>query len=585
MLTYGGRHILILVSLMAVTALGAAAQRAADAPAPGRAGYEHPLPDRLKNFKPVTEAMLSNPDSDDWIHWRRTTDAWGFSPLKQINRSNADQLQLVWARPLGPGNQMPTPLVYQGVLYVPQPYGLVQALDGETGDELWQYQKKFEVNPDDIFLSRLRSLAIVDDKIIVATSDAHLVALDARTGAVVWDRTVADYKLGYRYTSGPLVAKGKIIAGMTGCERYKDDICFVSAHDPRTGAELWRTSTIARPGEKGGDTWGNLPLNRRSGGDVWITGSFDPKLNLVYWSTAQAKPWARVSRGTKRDGLYTNCTMALDPDTWKMFWYYQFTPGETHDLDDAFENVLIDHDGRSSLFKMGKLGILWELDRRTGTFVAAHDLGYQTIVEFDPQNGKVQYRRDMVPKLNVPLKYCPPASGIRNWRATAYHPETQALYIPIHPACTEATFTEVTADNIGNFYYYRNPKYTGWRPLGSSPHPASKEYRGHLIAMDIKTGRILWRHSTKSSMGGAALTTAGGLVVGADTEGYVFVDDVATGKMLFQTRLATSVQGFPVTYAIGNTQYLAVPGANRGNAGGAALYVFALPAPARGALR
>ena len=184
MLTTGGRHVLLLVSLMAATALAASAQRGSDAPAPGRPADERPVPARLKNFKLVTDAILLNPDPADWIHWRRTTDAWGYSPLKQINRSNAHQLQLVWARPLGPGNQMPTPLAYQGVLYVPQPYGLVQALDGETGEELWQYQKTFEVNPDDIFLSRLRSLAIVDDKIIVATSDAHLVALDARTGAV-----------------------------------------------------------------------------------------------------------------------------------------------------------------------------------------------------------------------------------------------------------------------------------------------------------------------------------------------------------------------------------------------------------------
>lgn len=580
------RAVLVLTCLSAAAGLTASAQRGAG----GRGGgaddrQAQALAARFKNFRPVTDAILDKPDPADWIHWRRTLDAWGYSPLAQINRSNADLLQLVWSRPLGPGNMMPTPLVYQGVLYVPQPYGLVQALDGITGDLLWQYQKQFEVPPDDIFLSRLRSLAIYGDKIIVATSDAHLVALNARSGAVMWDHTVADYKLGYRYTSGPIIAKGKIIAGITGCERYKNDICFVSAHDPETGKELWRRSTIARPGEPGGETWGELPLNRRAGGDVWIGGSYDPKLNLVYWSTAQPKPWARVSRGTDGDALYSNCTLALDPDTGKLVWYYQFTPGESHDLDDAFENTLIDYDGRSSLFKMGKLGILWELDRRTGKFVAAHDLGYQTLVEVNPQTGKVQYRPDMIPKLNVPLKYCPTPVGVRNWRATAYHPETRALYIPIHPSCQESAFTEVTPDNIGNFYYYRSVKFTGWRSLGGFPHPASPQHRGHLIAMDIKTGNILWRHSMVSSPGAAALTTGGGLVVGADTDGYVFVNDVASGKVLFQTRLTTAVQGFPVTYAIGGTQYLAVPGGNRGNLGGAALYVFALPASGRPALR
>ena len=587
MVKTGGRYGLALavVAILVATAIGVGAQRGAGNARAGTADEKAVLSARFKDFKPVTDAMLENPDTADWLNCRRTLDAWGYSPLNQINRSNVHQLQLVWAQPLGPGNMQPTPLVHQGILYIPEPYGLVQALDGLTGDLLWQYKKNFEVNPDDIFLSRMRSLAIYGGKIIVTTSDAHIVALNARTGEVVWDRTVADYKLGYRYTSGAIVAKGKIIAGMTGCERYKDDICFISAHDPQTGRELWRTSTIARPGEPGGETWGDLPLNRRAGGDAWIAGSYDPKLNLVYWSTAQPKPWARVSRGTAGDALYTNCTLALDPDTGKMVWYYQFTPGETHDIDDAFENVLIDHDGRSSLFKMGKLGILWELDRKTGKYVSAHDLGYQTLVELDPTTGKVHYQADMIPKLKVPLKYCPTSIGVRNWRATAYHPETQALYIPVHPSCTETVFGEVATENIGNFYYYRDPKYTGSRTLGGFPHPASPQYRGHLIAMNIKTGQILWRHSMRSSAGAAALTTAGGLVVTADSEGYVFIDDVATGKVLFQTRLATPVQGFPVTYAIGGTQYLAVPAANRGTLDGAALYVFALPAAGRGPVR
>ena len=580
-----GLHVLVLTGLiMALTGLGAGAQRGTATPARAAAG-DKPAPSaRFAKFTPVTDAMLINPDPADWINWRRTLDAWGYSPLKQINRSNVHQLQLVWARPLGPGNQMPSPVVYQGVLYIPQPYGLVQAIDGITGDLLWEYQKKFEINPDDIFISRMRSLAIYGDKIITATNDAHLVALDARTGEVVWDQTVADNKLGYRYTSGPIVAKGKIIAGITGCEHYKNDVCFISAHDPQTGKELWRTSTVARPGEPGGETWGDLPLNRRAGSDVWINGSYDPKLNLVFFSTAQAKPWARVSRKTDGDALYTNCTLALDPDTGKIVWYHQFTPGETHDLDDVFENSLIDYDGRSSVFKMGKMGILWELDRRTGKFVAAHDLGYQTLVEFDPQTGEVRYRRDMVPKLDTRIKFCPDLQGIRNWRATAYPPETRALYIPIHPSCVEGTFGEASADQEGIFYFYQDPKKTGWRSSGSTPHPASPNYNGYLIAMDIKSGRILWRHSMRSRPGSAALTTAGGLVVGADTEGYVYVDDAATGKVLFQTRLATNGTGFPVTYAIDGTQYLVVPGANRGTSGGAALYVFALPAPARGAL-
>ncbi len=314
---------------------------------------------------PVTDAMLAAPSPDDWLHWRRTHDGWGYSPLDQINRDNVHLLQLVWSSPLPQGLSQPTPLVYDGVMYVPNPRGVVQALDAATGDRLWEYRKTFEGTPDETFRSRTRSLAIYGDKIYVTTSDAHIVALDARTGRVVWDHTVADYRRGYRYTSGVIVVNGTLIAGMTGCERYTEGGCFISAHDPETGTELWRTATIAGPGEPGGDTWGDLPAMFRAGGDAWIPGSYDPVLDRIYWGTAQAtKPWARVSRGTDGDALYTNSVLALDPTTGALDWYYQFIPGESHDLDEAFESVLIDREGRRSMFKMGKLGILWELGPR-----------------------------------------------------------------------------------------------------------------------------------------------------------------------------------------------------------------------------
>ncbi len=159
-----------------------------------------------------------------------------------------------------------------------------------------------------------------------ATNEAHLIALDARTGKVAWDVTVADKRLGYQYTAGPIVVRGTVITGITGCSRYKDDVCFITGHDAATGKEIWRTSSIARPGEPGGDTWGDLPLQFRAGGDMWITGSYDPVTNLVYWGTAQAKPWAREARGTEGAALYTSSTLALDPDTGKMKWYYQHIP-------------------------------------------------------------------------------------------------------------------------------------------------------------------------------------------------------------------------------------------------------------------
>ena len=343
---------------------------------------------QVRDFEPVTDAMLENPDPADWLNWRRTLDGWGYSPLDQVNTDNVHQLQLVWSWQLPPGLSQPTPLVHDGVMFIPSPGNVVQAVDAVTGDRLWEHRRQFEASTDELDAvgsgMRTRSIAIYGNKIYVNTSDAHIVALDARTGEVAWDHTVADYTLGYRYTSGPIVVQGKIVAGMTGCQNYKNDVCFISAHDAETGEELWRTATIARPGEPGGDTWGDLPLTFRAGADSWIPGSYDPQTNLTYWSTSQAKPWARLSRRTDGDALYTNSVLALDPETGELQWYYQFVPGETHDLDDVFESVLIDHSGRRSLFKMGKMGILWELDRTTGAFVAAHDLGYQNVIDVDP---------------------------------------------------------------------------------------------------------------------------------------------------------------------------------------------------------
>ena len=524
-------------------------------------------------YVPVTDAMLQNPDPADWLNWRRTLDGWGYSPLDQIDTENVHQLQLVWSWQLGSGLSQPTPLVHDGVMYIPNPGSVVHAVNAATGDRLWEYQHQFVASTDDLNAvgagMRTRSIAIYGNKIYVNTADAHIVALEARTGEMAWDFTVADYRLGYRYTSGPIVVQGKIVSGMTGCQNYKNDVCFISAHDPETGEELWRTSTIARPGEPGGDTWGDLPLMFRAGGDSWIPGSYDPETNLTYWSTSQAKPWARVSRGTDGNALYTNSVLALDPSSGELEWFYQFTPGETHDLDDVFESVLIDHGGRRSLFKMGKLGILWEIDRTNGQFVAAHDLGYQNVLDVDPRTGEVTYRPGMIPQAGVEIEVCPNLLGVRNWRATAYHPETQALYIPIHPTCVTGMYTELER-TPGNQYYGD----TGWLQRGSTVHPASGDYAGHLIAMDITSGELLWRHSMQTRPNAAALTTGGGLVVGADSDRNLYIHDVATGDVLFQTRFPASVQGFPVTYAVDGQQYLAVPvGGDRSNA----MYVFALP--------
>ena len=509
---------------------------------------------QVKDFRPVPDAMLRNPAPGDWLNWRRTDNAWGYSPLGQINRQNVSQLQLAWAWAMDDtGANEATPLVYDGIMYLPNPRGVIQALDAATGDLIWQYRPSAAKAAEGSDASRgiQRNVAIFGDKIFATTGDAHMIAVDARTGKLVWDTKVADSALGYGYTSGPIVVRGKVIAGMSGCTRYKEDVCFISAHDAATGKEVWRTSTIARPGEPGGDTWGDLPLTFRAGGDAWIPGSYDPETNLVYWATAQAKPWARAARGTDGDALYTNSTLALDPDTGKMKWFYQHLPGETQDMDEVFESILVDIGGRKSLFKMGKLGILWQLDRATGQFIRATDLGYQTIVQVNAQTGKVTYLPGKIPQLGVELEMCPSTAGFKSWRAMSYNPQTRAFYIPMNLNCEKGTFgpVEKVAGKGG----------TGPVKRADYKHPESGGNLGEFLAMDSQTGKVLWRQRTPSPSNTAALSTAGGVVFGGDWDRHMYAYDATTGKILWETRLPTSAQGFPITYIAKGKQYVAMP--------------------------
>jgi alcohol dehydrogenase (cytochrome c) len=547
---------------------------------------------QVRDFKPVTEVMLRNPAAADWLNWRRTDNAWGYSPLDQINKRNVQQLQLAWSWAMdNTGAQEATPLVYNGVMYLPNPSGVIQALDAASGDLIWEYRpddrSAGQRGGGDVDLRGIqRNLAIFGDRIFGTTSDAHVIALDARTGKRVWDTAVADPKLGYSYTSGPIVVRGKVIAGMTGCSRYKDDVCFISAHDAATGKEVWRTSTIAKPGEPGGGTWGDLPLNLRAGSDAWIPGSYDPDAKLVYWGTAQAKPWARAVRGTDGDALYTNSTLALDPDTGTIKWYYQHLPGETQDMDEVFERILIDVGGRKSVFTMGKLGVLWQLDRTTGAFIHASDLEYQNIVDVNPQTGKVTYRPGMIPQISVPIEMCPSTAGFKSWRAMAYSPQTGALYVPMNLNCERAIFGQVEKV-VGR-------GGTGPVQRKDFKHPRSGGSLGEFQAIDVKTGKTLWRHRTASPSNTAALATAGGLVFGGDWDRHMYAYDAATGAILWQTRLPQSAQGFPVTYAVNGRQYVAMPAGYGGGSwstlvptelapeirrptGGNVLMVFALP--------
>ena len=546
-----------------------------------------------RDFAPVTDAMLENPDPADWLSWRRTLDGWGYSPLDQITTDNAHRLQLAWSWGLAAGSQQTTPLVHDGVMYIANPGEIVQALDAVTGELLWEYRR----DPPDSAGgsgarpagSRHRNIAIYQDKIYLNSTDAHIVAIDARTGAEVWDTDVGG-GVGYQYSSGSIVADGKVISGLTGCGLYRDDTCYIVGLDAETGGELWRTSTIALPGERGGDTWGDLPVMFRAGSDSWIPGSYDPITRTLFHGTSQAKPWARAARGTDGDALYTNSTLALDPDTGAMKWYYQHLPGETLDMDEVFERILVDYDDRRSVFSMGKIGVLWELALETGGFRSAKDLGYQTVADIDPASGQVTYREGTNPVLGEETFWCPSTSGFKSWRAMSYHPATEAFYIPIILNCETGVFGPVEQREGGG----------GTGPVRRTNHfhPDSPDQLGEFLAMSMRTGEVLWRHRFRTPINSAALTTGGGLAVAGDWDRHLYVFDAADGEILWQTRMPTSVQGFPISYAAGGKQYLAVPVGTGGASwtsqipqqltpekqrpvGANAIFVFALPAQDR----
>ena len=442
-----------------------------------------------RDFTPVTDAMLENPDPADWLSWRRTLDGWGHSPLDQITTDNAHRLQLAWSWGVAPGSQQTTPLVHDGVMYIANPGEIVQALDAVTGELLWEYRRDAQASAGGSGArpagGRHRNIAIYQDKIYLNSTDAHIVAIDARTGVEVWDTDVGG-GVGYQYSSGSIVADGKVISGLTGCGLYRDDTCYIVGLDAETGGELWRTSTIARPGERGGDTWGDLPVMFRAGSDSWIPGSYDPITRTLFHGTSQAKPWARAARGTDGDALYTNSTLALDPDTGAMKWYYQHLPGETLDMDEVFERILVDYDGRRSVFSMGKIAVLWELDLETGGFRSAKDLGYQTVADIDPASGQVTYREGTNPVLGEETFWCPSTSGFKSWRAMSYHPATEAFYIPIILNCETGVFGPVEqregggGAGAGPSHQPLPPGQSG--PVGRVPRDEHADRRGPVAA-------------------------------------------------------------------------------------------------------
>ena len=543
----------MLTGAVAEVSAAAAAGRRAAAADGGRAspvGVTETFHE-VADFEPVTQQELLNPDDGDWLIYRRTYDSQGYSPLDQIDRSNVDDLRLAWVWAMGDGTSQPTPLVHDGIVYLANPGNVIQALDGTDGTLLWQYRREFADDFSRGGFSQLRNLAIYGENIFVPTRDAYMVALNARTGETVWETQIADYHQGFTNAAGPIVVEGKVLNGINGCTRFFEESCFITAHDAVTGEEVWRTFTVARPGEPGGDTWGDLPLELRGGVDVWNTGRYDPELGLIYWGTAQAKPWVAASRGlTVQDAaLYSNSTLAIDPDDGSIVWYRQHVPGESLDLDEAFEQILIDRNGQRLLFAMGKHGILWKLNRESGQYLAHKESVYQNIFDFiDPRTGVVRYREDIASAgIGDWVSVCPSTAGGHNWPSMSYSPEVNALIVPLSQSCLEIQGRPMVLEP------------------GSGGTSASRRFNvmpgtdgrlGKLGAYEIDTMEEFWSVEQRAAFLTATLSTGGGLVFAGDLDRYFRTYDVRNGEVLWQTRLGTSVQGFPVSFEADGEQYI-----------------------------
>ena len=567
-----------------------------------------------REFVPVTDAMLQDPDPADWPMWRRTLDGWGYSPLDQVNRDNVGELQMAWSRALPQGTQEVTPLAYGGVVYMPTLTDIIQALDATNGDLVWEYRRDL---PDDVYefvggnARSMRNIAIYDRQIINISDDDYAYALDVETGDVVWETQIFDYReTPAGHSSGPIIADGRVVSGRSCRHRGGPESCVVVAHDARTGEELWRRRTVPAPGEPGDDTWGGVPYERRVHVGSWIPASYDPELRLIFQGTSVTSPAPKfMLGGVENTHLYHNSTLALDVETGEIRWFYQHL-NDHWDLDHPFERLLVDTavapdpDAVSWINPRvqpgevrrvvtgipGKTGVVYTLDRETGEFLWATPTVSQNVINgIDGATGAVTENAEVTfTALGQEVLACPTWAGGKDWEAGAYSPLTNTMYMPLRNTCARMLATDdvrseraraLTAGGQGGLEIYALAARHQITP--------GEDDLGTVYAVSAETGRTVWLHEQRAATM-SVMTTGGGLVFGGDVNGRFRALDQETGAVLWEINLGSPVVGFPITYAVDGRQYVAV---NTGAGGGinlrmtpelrpsvgSVLFVFALP--------
>ena len=519
-------------------------------PRPGQAAQVE------RRFTPVTDQRLRNPEPRNWLMYRRTYDGQGYSPLDQINASNVADLVPVWTFSTGvnEGHQSP-PIVNDGIMYITTPQAQVIALDAKTGDVIWRYKRQL---PEDLFQLHPtnRGVALYGDKVYVATVDCFLVALDAKTGKEVWAKQVEDYQKGHYMTLAPLAARGKIMVGGSGGEYGVRG--YVAAYDAESGNQAWRTFMIPGPGEPGHETWQEGGWET-GGGSVWLTGHYDPDLNVAYWGTGNAAPWLGNAR--PGDNLYTTSVVALNPDDGKMRGHHQYHWNDSWDWDEVSAPLLIDvqRNGRTikSLVHPGRNGYLWTLERgQEGIrFVSGVPYVNQDVFKsLDPKTGRPTYNEDRKPKLDAKTEFCPSLWGGKDWPPAAYSPKSRLLFIPAN-------------ENLcGALSGHRMDYVPGQLFLGAGLEDIVMTVRqgathiGELQAWDLATNKKVWSHNfEKSHLWGPVMATAGDLVfMGGTNDRYFRAFDARNGRVLWQSRTNSGVTGVPSSFEVDGTQYIAV---------------------------